>query len=306
MEDIVKKGFSFLKRKTKKYLVTRPLQRYYGWLFKHRERYPKLYADYLYQQIFGKRISWRKPLDLNEKINYLAFYTDTTNWTKLADKYEVHNYVKAKGLAHLLNPIYEKWDSVEEIDVTNLPKAFVLKTNCGSGDTIVVRDKERIDIFEVKRHFNEVLKHRFGIDGAEPHYLKIKPCIFAESLLPGNIVDYKIWCFHGNPYCILTVSNRNTIEHSMDLNYFDVQWNRRNECISEHYRNSVIVEKPKNLSMMLEYATILSKGFPQVRVDFYEIGNQVYFGEMTFTSAAGRMDYYTEETLLDMGNQIKL
>ena len=92
----------------------------------------------------------------------------------------------------------------------------------------------------------------------------------------------------------------------MDLNYFDLQWNRKNECISEHYRNAAIVERPKNLSRMLEYASILSQGFPQVRVDFYEIGDKVYFGEMTFTSAAGRMDYYTHETLLEMGKQIKL
>lgn len=306
MEDVARKGFRFLKRKFKKYFVTRPLERYYRWVFNHRERYPRLYADYLYQQILGKKIGWRKPLDLNEKINYLAFYTDTSDWTKLADKCEVHNYVKAKGLAHLLNPIYEKWDSVEKVDVTNLPNEFVLKTNCGSGDTIIVKDKDNLDISEVKHHFKNVLKHRFGIDGAEPHYLKIKPCIFAEALLPGNIVDYKIWCFHGNPYCILTVSNRNTEEHTMDLNYFDLQWNRKNECISEHYRNTAIVEKPINLSRMLDYASVLSQGFPQVRVDFYEIGDKVYFGEMTFTSAAGRMDCYTNETLLDMGKQIKL
>ena len=57
---------------------------------------------------------------------------------------------------------------------------------------------------------------------------------------------------------------------------------------------------------MLEYAAKLGEDFEQVRVDFYEINGRVYFGELTFTSAAGRDDDYTEEALLEMGKQIKL
>ena len=38
---------------------------------------------------------------------------------------------------------------------------------------------------------------------------------------------------------------------------------------------------------MLDICKILSKPFPQVRIDLYEIGGKIYFGEMTFTSAGG-------------------
>ena len=64
------------------------------------------------------------------------------------------------------------------------------------------------------------------------------------------------------------------------------------------------VTKPINLQEMLTCAAKLSEGFPQVRVDFYNIDGRIYFGEMTFTSYFGFMDYYTKDTLLDMGNKV--
>ena len=53
--------------------------------------------------------------------------------------------------------------------------------------------------------------------------------------------------------------------------------------------------KPQNLNYMLEVAEKLAKAFPVVRVDLYNIGGKIYFGEMTFTSLGGLMDFYTEE-----------
>jgi hypothetical protein len=34
---------------------------------------------------------------------------------------------------------------------------------------------------------------------------------------------------------------------------------------------------------------------PFVRVDLYEIKDKIYFGELTFTPAAGVCSYYTDE-----------
>ena len=38
----------------------------------------------------------------------------------------------------------------------------------------------------------------------------------------------------------------------------------------------------------------------------YEIDGKVYFGEMTFTSNGGIMDFYTQEHLMELGQQIDL
>ena len=57
---------------------------------------------------------------------------------------------------------------------------------------------------------------------------------------------------------------------------------------------------------MIEAAARLSEGFPEVRVDFYEVRGKLYFGEMTFASLMGRMDFYTPEFLKELGDQVKL
>ena len=57
---------------------------------------------------------------------------------------------------------------------------------------------------------------------------------------------------------------------------------------------------------MLEAASILSKGFPLLRADFYEVGGKAYFGEMTFTPCSGQNDHYTREFKTILGNFVTL
>ena len=57
---------------------------------------------------------------------------------------------------------------------------------------------------------------------------------------------------------------------------------------------------------MIKVAETLSKEFPFVRVDLYEINNKIYFGELTFSPAAGICDYYDENSLIEHGKYIDL
>lgn len=59
--------------------------------------------------------------------------------------------------------------------------------------------------------------------------------------------------------------------------------------------------KPVNFEKMVSIASEISKGFPQMRIDFYEVDDILYIGELTMTSLAGRMDYFTEKCLSEMG-----
>jgi len=53
---------------------------------------------------------------------------------------------------------------------------------------------------------------------------------------------------------------------------------------------------------MIEIAEKIAQGFPQVRVDLYNVKGKIYFGEITMTSQAGYMDFYTQEFLDRMGD----
>ena len=64
--------------------------------------------------------------------------------------------------------------------------------------------------------------------------------------------------------------------------------------------------RPQNLNKMLDVASRLSTGFPILRVDLYEVDGKVYFGELTFSSLGGFMDYLTPEILQKMGEIVNL
>ena len=80
-------------------------------------------------KFFYKMRKWpdfEHPKDVNEKINWMKFYGDTSMWHIFADKYGVRNYLESLGLGHTLIPLIGKWDSVEDIDWDKLPLQFVM------------------------------------------------------------------------------------------------------------------------------------------------------------------------------------
>ena len=58
--------------------------------------------------------------------------------------------------------------------------------------------------------------------------------------------------------------------------------------VMQHYKNSDNpIDKPSNYEEMIRIAEILSKGYPHVRVDLYNINGKIYFGEYTFFHFTG-------------------
>lgn len=285
---------------------------YESFLGKH---FPKTLASMRYKNIYGKSIDWKHPKNIDEKINWLKFHSDTSSWSLLADKYRVRLAVADCGLEDILVPLYGKWDKAEDIDWESLPSQFVMKANHGSGDMLVCKDKNDLDYLYWTNQFHESLHSDFSSVNGEKHYSRIKPCIIAEQLLDASKqpiessapIDYKIWAFDGKPAYIWCCLNRT--EQSTEVITYDTEWNAHPEFSVDtpHY---ILTEKrlprPATLNRMLEVASILSKGHPQVRVDLYEIDGKVYFGELTFTSSLGVNYFYTEEFRLKLGQLVKL
>lgn len=278
--------------------------------------WPKGCVALHFRRSTGRHLNWQHPRDINEKIQWLKFYGDTSQWARLADKYAVREYIKEKGFEDMLIPLLGRWEHAEDIDWKSLPNQFVMKTNHGSGDALICTDKSQLDIRHWAQYFSRLLKEKFGYRFGEPHYNRIKPCIIAEKLLDANkqpitsssLIDYKIWCFNGKPAYITTYSNR-TKEGLCNLNIYDTHWNHYPQFIrsNDHYLlGKQSLPQPHNLCQMLEIATILTKGFPCVRLDLYEVGGKVFFGEMTFTPSAGFNFTYTQEFLNILGDLCKL
>lgn len=272
-----------------------------------KRRFPFFWVKHLYKKEIGGKIDFSNPKDINEKIIWLEFYTDTRLWSRLADKYEVREYVKARIGESYLVKLYGRWSSGESIDFDLLPEKFAIKPNNGSYDSVIVKDKSKTDTETVRKKLVHSLSVPFGYETAEPHYLRIEPCIIAEQLLESSqkegLVDYKILCFDGKPFIILVCFNRDLETHHADLMLYDLDWVRHPEWLSSDFKNDCDCPKPKNLEKMIEIAAKLSVGLPQCRVDLYNIDGKIYFGEMTLTSNYGMMIYYRQEMLNEMGEK---
>ena len=57
---------------------------------------------------------------------------------------------------------------------------------------------------------------------------------------------------------------------------------------------------------MKSIAAKLSKGFPHVRVDLYNVQGKVYFGEITFYHHGGFAPFHPEKWNYEFGSWIKL
>lgn len=284
-----------------------------GWVNRH---FPVLICKMRYRATFGRSINLRYPQDINEKILWLSLHSDISQWTRLADKYAVREYVKEKGLEDTLVSLYGVWEKVENVDWNSLPSSFVMKTTNGSGTNLIVPDKSKLDIQEAIKIVDKWLHTPIASTTTEFHYQNIKPRIIAEEFLLNpkrdsefseTLIDYKIWCFNGKAHYIWACSNR--MNASTEVALFDREWNYHPEMsvFTEHYKEQVkLVPKPENLKGMIAAAEKLSEGFPVVRVDLYNLDGKVYFGEMTFTSLGGQMDFYTEKALRDMGGLIDI
>jgi hypothetical protein len=266
-----------------------------------------MYCNWKYFIIFGKFVDFKNPKTFNEKIQWLKIYGNLQKYTNLVDKYEVRKHIaEAIGEKYLI-PMIDIFDKFEDINFGKLPNQFVLKCTHDSGSVVICTDKTVFNIEEARNKLNWCLKRNYYYGGREIQYKNIKPRIICEKYMIDEsefeLKDYKIFCFNGVPKIIQVHFDRFT-DHKRNL--YDIEWNYIPACIGYPADPNTIITKPKNLKEMLDIAKVLSKDIPHVRVDLYLVGDDIFFGELTFAHANGFMKFEPEEFALQMGEWIIL
>lgn len=267
-----------------------------------------LYLKILYKKIIGKKLNLEEPQTFNEKLQWLKLNDKKDIYTKMVDKYEAKEYVANIIGKKYIIPTLAVYNKFEEINFDELPNQFVIKCTHDSGGVVICKDKKKFDINSAKQKINRCLKKNYFYDGREWPYRNIKPRIIIEEYMSDSehedLIDYKIMCFNGKPRCSFTCSNRRSKE-GLNVDFYDIEWNKM--PFERHYKNSnVTIEKPKNYDLMIELAEKLSEGTKFLRVDFYEIEGNLYFGELTFYPGGGMEEFTPEEWDERLGSWIDL
>lgn len=243
----------------------------------------------MFRGTVGEKLDLKNPKTFNEKLQWLKLHDKNPLYNTLVDKYRVKPWVAERiGVEHVTKT-YAMWEEVEDIDITDLPDRFVLKTNHDCGGVAICSDRSTFDLDAAKKKMAKHLKTNYFWRTREWPYKDVKPCVFAEEYLDpsegkSDLTDYKIMCFDGKACCEFTCTDRS--EGDLRVDFFDPEWNHL--PFTRHYPNADIPPKaPASLKQMVSDAELLSKEIPFVRADFYEVAGQYYFGELTFFPGGG-------------------
>ncbi|MGK0235174.1 MAG: hypothetical protein ACI9EK_001706 [Psychroserpens sp.] len=266
----------------------------------------QLFTRKTHRNIFGRSLNLKTPKSFNEKIQWLKLYDQSLLKTKCADKYAVRIFVINTIGEKYLIPLHLTSENPDDISTKNLPDLpVIVKTNHASGQVFIIKDKMKTDFMPIQQSLRYQLRRNFYHAHREWQYKYIKPCILVETLLQDDNSqipkDYKLHCFHGRPLYIQVDSERFSKHkrciYDRDWQYLDIEYNKPKGDVEP---------PPIMLVKMFELAVKLSSAFIYVRVDFYQVNNKIFFGELTFTPEAGRGKFDSYETDLAWGKHIHL
>ncbi len=276
-------------------------------------KHPKLFPDkqflkIIYRQLMGTELNLKHPRTFSEKLQWLKLYDRNPLYTQMVDKYEAKRYVANIIGDEYIIPTLAVYDSTKEIDIDALPDRFVLKCTHDSGSVAICKDKKTFKRDEAFAMLEKGLRKNFFWENREWPYKNVKPRIIAEAYLEDDATqelrDYKFFCFGGEVKYCQVISGRST---TMCIDFFDRDWNHQPFHEPHNYPFAETeIEQPRQLEKMWSAATLLSKDKPFSRIDFYEVGDSVYFGEITFFPTSGFGGFAPEEWDLKFGQWLEL
>lgn len=301
------------------------------------------YIKRMFKAKMGYLPDLEDPRTFNEKLQWLKLHDRNSEYTTMVDKYAAKKWVADRIGEQYIIPTLGVWEHFDDIDFDGLPDQFVLKCTHDSGGLVIVKDKSKLDKAAAKRKIERCLKRNYYWLGREWPYKDVSPRIIAEQYMSNNesipdnikieiceernlqeyydkllmecaqrpdrcnsseLTDYKFMCFDGRVKCIFTVTERFS-KDGPKVTFFDTYWTPL--PFERHYPKSTKpIPRPYNLEKMIELAEKLSKDIPFVRVDFYESGRQIYFGEMTFYPGSGYEEFTPEEWDKKLGDWMEI
>lgn len=256
------------------------------------------YVKIAYKLSMGRRLNLENPTRFTEKIQWLKLYDHNPKYTIMVDKYDVKPYVaKIIGEQYII-PTLGVWDKFDDINFSELPDQFVLKCTHDSGGLVICQDKIKFDFVTAKKKIESCLKKEYFWQGREWPYKNVRPRIIAEKYMidskTNELRDYKFFSFDGEPKALFIASDRQNESTDTKFDFFDMDY--KNMHIENGHANAANPpEKPECFEKMKTLAAVLSRGIPQVRVDFYEVDGKVYFGELTFAHHGGVVPFEPEK-----------
>jgi len=255
----------------------------------------KRYLEKIFFYNQGYKLNLNSPITLNEKLQWLKVHDRREISTIHADKYLIREYIAKEFGDEYLIPLLFVTDNPSSIKFSDLPQIpFVIKSNHSSGDYQIIRNKNKVNFEKLVTDCKWWLSFNYYFPGRQWQYKNIKPLILIEKMLQtseGKIPnDYKLHCINGEVEFIYVSVDREGINKR---NIYDSKWVPINFTFSAKTKQAKgnirgdEINPPQSLAKMIVFAKHIASIYAYVRVDFYDIDGQLYFGEITHHHGGG-------------------
>ena len=255
------------------------------------------YLRFVYHAQTGNKLDLKHPHSFNEKLQWLKLYDRKPIYTTMVDKYAVKEYVSSIIGDKYIIPTIEVWDNASKIDLSVLPKQFVLKCTHDNGSIIICKDKDQFNLDQAKKKLSHCLRKNIYWSGREWPYKNVCPRIIAEEYIENDkngLVDYKVHVFNGVPRFILVCCDRYQ-QTGLTEDFFTTNWEHMDIMRPNIPNAAEEISKPEKLDEILHLSEKLARGVSFARVDFYIIHERVFFGEITFFPTSGFSSFSPEK-----------
>jgi len=245
-----------------------------------------------YYRKYGRLPALFPPSKYSEKITYRKLYDRRPYLTRTSDKYAVREYARGILGEDLAPELLYSTTDPSTIPFASLPNRFVVKATHGSGWNVVVHDRDALDQGALLTTCERWMRTNYANSRDEWAYKDVPRQIIIEEFLDdGSGVspwDIKLWVFNQHVR-IVQIDTARFGEHRRK--FFDEHWN---ELALHDFVPQVEhpVKKPSRLEDIIRYAEALAHETDMLRVDFYQVGDRVCFGEMTHTPGSGLTRLY--------------
>lgn len=270
----------------------------------------KFYLEVLYRILMGKKLDLHNPKTFSEKLQWLKLYDRRPEYVTMVDKAAVKDYVAGIIGKEFVIPTLGVWKRPEDIDWDALPNQFVMKCTHDSGGLVICRDKSKLDKAAAIKKLRKCLKRNYFKIWREWPYKEVPRKIIAEKYIEPapdtkDLPDYKFFCFDGEVKALFVATERQKEGEDVKFDFFDADFNHL-PFRQGHEHAAVIPQKPHNFEQMKRVASQLSKGMPHARVDLYEVGDKVLFGEVTLFHFSGMVPFRPDNWDTTFGNMLTL
>ena len=214
--------------------------------------------------------------------------------------------------ASYLPALYGAYERFEDIDFSRLPERFVIKTNHGSHFVLIADGKKPFDRNSARRLVRRWMRTNYYDGSREKFYRYVDRKIMIEEFLKepsgAPAIDYRFFVYDGVPK-FFYVSFRPDVgaeeakiyaeTGGRDLAFFDRACRRLPVRLimpgtapapSAHFENPgrlAAFAIPANIEDMFDIVGKIGRGFDFLRIDMYNPGGRILFGEFTTLPGGG-------------------